>query len=539
LRSVSLAALPLAFLAAFFVYPVVSILALGLAPGGVFDLGAALSALREPYVVDVAWFTLWQAAVSTVLTVVLALPGAYVFARYEFPGKRLLSAVSIVPFVLPTVVVAAGFLALLGPPSPFGVRLDHTIVAILAAHVFYNYAVVLRVVSSVWSEIDPRLEDAARVLGASRWQAFRKVTLPLLRPAIASAASVVFLFTFTSFGVILLLGGVQFATLEVEIYRQTAELLNLRTAAVLSLLQMTALVVLLFAYSRYQQRNAVSSRRLTSAVVARRARTRGERAVVGANLVLMALLLGVPLAMLIERSLAGTDGYGLQNYIALLSSSQRSALFVPPIEAIQNSLLFAVVATAISAPLGIAGAFVIARGGGRLASAFDALLMLPLGTSAVIIGFGFLVALGNFPVDLRTSPLLIPIAHAIVALPFLVRATVPVLRSVDERLRDAARVLGASPRRVWREIDLPIVRRAALIGSGFAFAVSLGEFGATLFIVRPDAPTMPIAIYRLLAQPGPQSFGQAMAMAALLMLVTGACVLAFDRLQSHPVGSDA
>ena len=527
-----LAALPLAFLGVFFVYPVVSILALGLAPGGNVDLGAALAVLTQPFVLDVVWFTLWQAALSTLLTVVIALPGAYVFARFEFPGRRLIGALAIVPFVLPTVTVAAAFLALLGSRSPFGIRLDHTIFAILAAHVFYNYAVVLRVVGGVWGQIDPRLEDAARVLGASRWQAFRRVTLPLLRPAIASAASVVFLFTFTSFGVILILGGSQFATVEVEIYRQTAELLDLRTAAVLSLLQMTALAVLLFAYSRYQQRTAVESRLLTARPAPRRPRTRAERGIVVANLAVMAVLLGLPLLILVERSIAGPGGYGLQNFQALFASDQRSALFVPPIDAVRNSLLFALIATLICAPLGLMAAYVIARGRGRLASGFDALLMLPLGTSAVIVGFGFLVALGNLPIDLRTSIILIPIAHAIVALPFLVRATVPVLRSVDERLREAARVLGAPPARVWREIDLPIVRRAVLIGAGFAFAVSLGEFGATLFIVRPDAPTMPVAIYRLLSQPGVLAFGQAMAMAVLLMAVTGASVLAFDRLQA-------
>ncbi len=160
--------------------------------------------------------------------------------------------------------------------------------------------------------------------------------------------------------------------------------------------------------------------------------------------------------------------------------------------------------------------------------------MLPLGTSAVIIGFGFLVSLGSvpfLPIDLRTSALLIPIAHALVALPFVVRATVPVLRSVDGRLREAAAVLGASPSRAWREIDLPIVGRAALVGAGFAFAVSLGEFGATLFIVRPDVPTMPVAIFRLLGQPGVLAFGQAMAMAVVLMIVTTVSVMALDRLR--------
>ena len=172
-----------------------------------------------------------------------------------------------------------------------------------------------------------------------------------------------------------------------------------------------------------------------------------------------------------------------------------------------------------------------------LASAFDALLMLPLGTSAVIVGFGFLVALGRLPIDLRTSPLLIPIAHALVALPFVVRTTVPLMRSIDQRQRDAAAVLGASPRQAWRTIDLPIIGRSALVGASFAFAVSLGEFGATLFIVRPDAPTMPIAIFRLLSQPGALAFGQAMAMATVLMVVTGAAAFAFDRFRTVQVSS--
>ena len=207
---------------------------------------------------------------------------------------------------------------------------------------------------------------------------------------------------------ILLLGGAQFATLEVEIYRQTAQLLDLRTAAVLSLLQMTALVVLLFLYSRYQQRSAIQQRQLTRGAVARRPRTRGERAIVFANLAAMAVVLGLPLFMLLERSLAGPNGYGLDNFASLFSTNQHSALFVPPIEAIQNSLVFALIATLISAPLGLMAAYVIARGKGRLASGFDALLMLPLGTSAVIIGFGFLVALGNLPIDLRTSIILDP-----------------------------------------------------------------------------------------------------------------------------------
>ncbi|HEY7600381.1 MAG TPA: ABC transporter permease subunit, partial [Candidatus Limnocylindrales bacterium] len=254
--SLLLAGPPLLFVLVFFGWPVAAIIAAGLAPGGALDLAPLLETLGAPFVREVAWFTLWQAVVSTLLTVVLALPGAYAFARFDFPAKRLLGALAIVPFVLPTVVVAAAFLALLGPRSP----LVHSIWVILAAHVFYNYAIVLRLVGGAWAQLDPRLVDAARMLGASRWRAFREVTWPLLRPAVASASSIVFLFTFTSFGVILLLGGPRFATLEVEIYRQVAQLLDLPAAAALALLQMAALLALLLAYARTQERLAVSLR---------------------------------------------------------------------------------------------------------------------------------------------------------------------------------------------------------------------------------------------------------------------------------------
>lgn len=527
-----------------------SILLRGLAPEGRLDLPAMIGVLGRPFVLEVAWFTLWQAILSTVLTVLVALPGAYLFARFEFPGKRLLGALAIVPFVLPTVVVAAAFLALLGPNSPINtflqallglerppISLVHSLWAILLAHVFYNYAVVLRIVGGFWSQLDPRLEEAARVLGATRWGAFRQVTLPLLRPAIASAASIVFLFTFTSFGVILLLGGPRFATLEVEIYRQTAQLLNLPVAATLSILQMGVLVLLLFGYARYQERLGRGVRLLPGRSAARPARGRRERLFVAGNLLLIGVLLGVPLLALVERSLATPGGYGLASYAALFGDAARGGLFVPPLEAVRNSLVFAVGATALAVPLGLLGGAVIAYRRGALGQAFDALLMLPLGTSAVIIGFGFLVSLGQLPIDLRTSPLLIPIAHALVALPFVVRSVVPVMRAIDRRLREAAAVLGASPRRAWREVDLPLIGRAALVGAGFCFAVSLGEFGATVFIARPDTPTMPIAVYRLLGQPGPLVFGEAMAMATLLMIVTAAVILLIDRFRTADVGA--
>ncbi|MEO7118976.1 MAG: iron ABC transporter permease [Candidatus Limnocylindrales bacterium] len=521
--------LPLAFLAVFFAWPVAAIVLTGVVgPDGV-RTDALIATWTSAHTRDVIAFTLAQAIASTALTVLVALPGAYVMARYEFRGKRLLRSLATIPFVLPTVVVASAFLALLGPRSPIGIHLDGSIWAILIAHVFYNYAVVLRLVGGTWAHLDPRTEEAARALGATHWRAFREVTLPLLRPAIVSASSIVFLFTLTSFGVILLLGGQGTETLEVDIYRTTAQLLDLPAAAALAMLQIAGVFTLLVLYARTQERAAISQRLRRVADVARPIADLRARLVVGATVGSMLVLLGLPLAVLVERSFAGGAGYGLDAYRGLFASGGRSGLFVPPVEAIGNSLGFAVLVVILATALGLLAAAAIAYRSGWLSRGFDSLLMLPLGTSAVTLGFGFIIALDEPPLDLRTSPLLIPLAHTLVAMPFVVRASVPLIRSIEPRLREAAAVLGASPRRVWREIDVPVIARAALIGSSFAFAVSLGEFGATLFIARPDTPTVPVAVFRLLGLPGATNFSQAMAMSTILMALTAAAILVIER----------
>lgn len=524
---IALLAAPVAFLAVFFAWPVANIIGEGLRGEGGWDLSGVSDVLGDPALRGVAWFTAWQALASTVLTLAVALPAAHVLARYEFRGRRAVQALVTVPFVLPTVVVGAAFLALLGPRGPLGVDLDGTIWAILLAHAFFNHAVVVRTVGGLWEGLDPRTEEAARVLGASRWQALRAVTLPALRPAIASAALITFLFTFTSFGVVRILGGPGHATLEVEIYRQTADLLDLPVASVLALLQLGAVGTLLVLQDRLERRRAAAAVALAPPR-RRRPATAGERAWLRANLALMAILLVTPLAVLVERSFRTAEGHGLQAWRTLADRSRTSGLFVPPLEAVANSLRYAAVATIVSVGLGTLAATALARPGGRIARTLDAALLLPLGTSAVTVGFGFLIAL-DAPIDLRASPWLVPFAQAVVAIPFVVRTMTPVLRSIDDRLREAAAILGASPARVWREVDLPLVRRAVLVASGFAFAISLGEFGATTVIARADTPTVPVAIDRLLGRPGSLNVGQAFALSVVLMVLTAAAVLVVDR----------
>ncbi|MFE3692542.1 ABC transporter permease, partial [Streptomyces sp. NPDC059129] len=278
------------------------------------------------------------------------------------------------------------------------------------------------------------------------------------------------------------------------------------------------------------RRRESTLRLVDPARTARPPRGPGQWTLLGVVLTTIVLLLLAPLAVLVERSLDTPGGYGFDYYRALGDlDDSGSAFLVPPIEAVWNSLQYALAATAIAVLVGGLAAAALTRRAGRLVRGFDALLMLPLGVSAVTVGFGFLITLDEPPLDLRASWILVPLAQALVGVPFVVRTMLPVLRAVDGRLREAAAVLGASPLRVWREVDLPMVRRAVLIAAGFAFAVSLGEFGATVFIARPDHPTLPVAVARLIGRPGELNYGQAMALSTILMAVCATALLLLER----------
>ncbi|UNT01250.1 iron ABC transporter permease [Streptomyces tubbatahanensis] len=541
-------AVPVAFFAVFFGYPVAAIVGRGLRAGGQWHLERIAQVIGDAGTLQVLWFTVWQAAASTALTLALALPAAWVFARLDFPGKRLLRAVVTVPFVLPTVVIGSAILALAGRGGVldawFGLRLDTSVWAILLAHVVLNYAVVVRTVGGFWSQLDPRQEEAARMLGAGRFTAWRRITLPALAPSVGAAALIVFLFTFTSFGVIQVLGGPRFATLEVEIYRQTASLLDLPTAAVLTLLQFVAVAALLAVHAWSLRKRETALRLLPAEHTARRPAGIGQWTVLCCVLATIVVLTVVPLLVLLQRAFDGPDGYGLSSFRDLAGESDSATFVVAPVEAIGNSLAYAAVATVLALVVGglAAAALTVTRTNGsapragRLVRGFDALLMLPLGTSAVTVGFGFLIALDEPPLDLRSTWILVPLAQALVGVPFVIRTMLPVLRAVDVRLREAAAVLGASPLRAWREVDFPLVRRALLVAAGFAFAVSLGEFGATVFIARPDTPTLPVAVARMLGRAGESNYGQAMALSTILMLVCTAVLFALERVRTDSQG---
>jgi thiamine transport system permease protein len=513
----ALAVGPIAGLVVFYLWPFATLLARAINGSAVADT------LSRGATWDIAWFTLWQAVVSTAITMLVGLAPAYIVARFEFPGRQLLVGVLTAIFVLPTVVMGAAFLALL-PDS-----LDRTVWAVIAAHVVFNLAVMVRTVGAFWEHLPIDMESAAATLGASRWRVFVDISLPLLRPSLSAAGAIIFLFTFTSFGVIRILGSAGTRTLEIEVWRRATQLGDIGGAAVLSVLQLAVLAIVV-GWSTRAQRQHARAVDLRPEQDRRRAKSPGDRRFVTLVAIGTAALCIAPLAAMAIRSFRSPSGWSTTAWTTLGKAEVRPGirLGLDPVEALVNSIQNAAWATSFAVVLGAVASLAIAAAGrgGRL---LDVGLMLPIGTSAVTIGFGMLITFDTPPVDWRAEWWLVPVGHALVALPFVVRTTVGVLRSVDPSLQDAAATLGASPTRAWWDVVVPFLWRPLAVGAALAAAISLGEFGATSFLSRSGGETLPIAIDELLGRTGSLLQAQGYALATILAVATVSLVVGVSR----------
>ncbi|MCY4105490.1 MAG: iron ABC transporter permease [Chloroflexi bacterium] len=547
---------PLFYWVVFFLYPLLAIVGLSFLSEGQLDFTAFQRIISRAYYRERLLFTFGQAALSTLLTLLLALPAAQVMATYDFRGKTVLLALATLPFVLPTVVVAAAFKALLGdlglvnrwlmhvlPLTEHPLPFERSLALILLTHVFYNYAIALHILSGYWRTQSMRIEEAARSLGCSPWRLWWQVRLPLLRPALFSAAALIFVFCFTSFGVVLLLGDVQHATLEVAIYRQVN--IDLPTAAALSLTQSGLLFLLVWLHSRWSQADLHTPALQSSTSRSRPPQNTLEKVWLRSHVAIATVLVGAPLLALGWRSLSHAAGsLTPEHYINLTQIHQGSLLFVSPLTTIANSLRFALITTCFAVILGTMTAYWLAqrrKKRRRFPHLQHALFMMPLTTSAVTLGFGFTVVFASASTPewfraLRGSVILIPILHTLVAFPFVLRCVYPALKAIAPSLREAAATLGAAPAQRWYRLELPLLSHGLFIGAIFAFVLSLGEFGASIFVIRPQQPTLPIAIFRLLSQPQPANFGMALALSVILLAICAAAFASLNLLRNSAPG---
>lgn len=502
----ALGAVPVAWLAVFFAWPVVTM---------------AMRAGVPQVDLAIVQFTLLQATASTLLTLAVGIVPSYVLARFEFRGRRAVLGIVTVPFMLPAVVVSAAFLALL----PGG--LHGSTIAIVLAHAFFNVAVVVRLVGSSWSVVSHELTGAARMLGASPVQVARHVVLPLLRPGLIAASMVTFLFCVTSYGTVVLLGSPARPTVEVEIVRLATQLGAVDRAVALTVAQLVALGAVVTLAARAQRRTSTS---LAAPGRRRAARTPAERRLLVITAVAATGAMSTPVVALVVRSFRPGGRFGLAAWRGLVAPSGRpgASLGLDPLASVVTSLRVAALATAVSLVVGLLGAVAVAAARRASAAALDLSLMLPLGTSAVTVGLGMLVTFARSPIDWRGAWWLVAVGHALIAVPFVVRTVLPVIRAVPAAHVDAASVLGATPWRARWEVVVRRLRRPLLVGAGLSAAISLGEFGATTFLTRAGRETIPIAIGRMLTRAGDLPRAQGFALSAVLLAVTALVIAATD-----------
>ncbi|OWY39490.1 ABC transporter permease [Xenophilus sp. AP218F] len=472
--------------------------------------GVSPDLLADPYL---QWRLLWsfgQALASCALALLIGLPVAWVLARFDFAGRRLLLRLLLLPFVMPTLVAAMGVLALFGPQGVSGLNLQDTPWLLLYGNLFFNLPLVIRAACDGLAQVPASRLAAARTLGASRWRAFWRVEWPALLPWLGSALCLVFLYCFSGFGLALLLGGQRYATVEVEIYTLVAYELNLADAGALALLTLLVTGALAAAYAWLERRLATPAKVDPIPLVP--ARGLRQRLALAAALAALTLFAALPLLAVLWRGLSADSGW-----LALWDEDARLALW--------NSARFTGLTVLAAGALGLAHALAARRGLWLRALAF-----LPFVVSPVCVAFGLLLLYPQWSAALS----LLLAAYALLAYPFVAKSLAAALDGLPPHLAQAARTLGASPWRVFWRVEWPLLQPAFRRGLAFAAATAVGEFAVTLFLSRPEWLTLTTLIYQKLGRPGAANADAAMQLSCLLLLLA---LLAFAAIESSSAGA--
>jgi thiamine transport system permease protein len=508
--------IPLVFIGVLFYFPLGRILSMGFG-------GGAIAAITTYRIGAILWFTIWQAFVSAVIALILGIPGAYLLYNRRFSGQKFLRAAITVPFVLPTIVVAIGFTSLRGLPIVGSALSGGSMIpVIICAHVFMNYSLIVRGVGSMWSTLDPRTEDAAALDGAGRFRTLWSVTLPQLRAAIISAFSLVFIYCLASFGIILVLGGGLVNSIETEIFTAATQFLDLTKTTGLAMVQM-ALTAIAFLFAQRATRKSVMIEAVDSESIRKRVDRRDWAAVTLTGLV-VTFLIGLPVISVVVRAFIFQGNFSLVNFRNLGGFGARDLLSITVGQAAMNSVRNLIISLTLTMVISLLVSYVISRNSNNARCKFaqrvlDILFQIPIGVSAVVLGFGYLVTFSGGIFPLRSSWLVVPLVQSLLATPLVIRFIYPALLSIDRELLDAASVDSASASQSWWQVELPLIRSSITTAFGYAAIISIGEFGAASFLAYGDQGTLPTVLYQLISRPGAQNYGMAMATSALLILL--------------------
>lgn len=499
-----------------FVMPVGAVLLRAFSSGGVIG-----EVITDPYTWKLLAFTVWESFLSATLSVLLAIPFSVFFSRFTFPGRRVILTMSDAAFALPAIIAVLGFVIWFGnngmvngilravSGGKWSVKILYSFGAIILAHVYLNFPVAFSLITSSLSSMSDSEEKASELLGASGFRTFFMVTLPKVRGTLTAAFTLIFLFCFPSFLIVMGLGGnPRFFTLEAEIYKRTYTDVNPASSAALAIFSffVMALLLIITGYGREEKRVERRRRVLLKA-------TGGRKVTAFTLSLLIFLFMAPPLIAILYRAFFTKDGvFTLKAWTDIAARTSRGT--GTSLGAVVNSIFIA----SLSAFIAVNLASSIAIGSVRTGSRFTALLTsLPMAVGSVSMGLGFSFIAAWLPLrNTFTSYLTVLAAHTVVVLPFAVRTILPGARRIPVRLSHAAMTLGGNSREAWKLVEKPLLGPYRRRAFAFAAALSLGEVNAMLALSEGRVTTIPILIYKMINQ---YNYQGAAALAVILLSI--------------------
>ncbi len=533
------------FMLLIFYIPLSGILVKGVhSEKGSFSLEGIIGIIGSSYYRKILIFTFFQAVVSTVFSVLIGLPGAWVMSHYSFPGKKLIRAVITIPFILPSILVVLGFVLFFGKNGVLNnflntlgigdIKILYSFKAIIIAHIFYNFPIAIRIISSLWAKIPQSQMMAAQSLGAGKIRVFRTVTLHQILPAVLTSSMIIFIYCFMSFAIILVLGGgPELTTVEVEVYRLAKVSLDLNRGSSLALIQSTLTLLFMFIYSSLEKYKSYEEKLLTSANKPKYTLKFDLKSlfIILYFILILLLIVAPPFSVVMEsfkesRSFAAEKQFSLYWYKQIFNPTSNGTYSKIAFNSLKNSLFYAFATVLMTIPISTLVSWVITRKKLRFPAVTELFFLLPLGISSVILGLSYMRLSNMLPSTFKGSAMLVILVHTSISLPLVFKPVLSIFRKIKISLREAALNLGASSFRTFLDIELPLIKSGLLTGATFAFAVSIGEMNATLMLSQPGTTTLPIAIYRLI---GSYKFFGACALGTILMFICLIAFLAIDR----------
>lgn len=481
------------------------------------------------HILNVAWFTFFQATCSTLMALIIGLPAAFFCSRRHFPGRRILLSLSVVPFCVPSIIIALGYVTFLGlngglnqflmfifglkePP----VKILYSFVGLIIAHGFYNFPLIMKTVADSWSRVPSEPAESARLLGAGEGRIFRTVTIFQLLPSIASSCMLVFIYCFLSFILVLLFGGIGNSTLEVEIYKAARATLDFSLVGRLAVVETLILAVVTSFYCILEQKSG-RVKGLGSDVKNQPCKLQGIGEWLGFSIVIVLIIafFVAPLAGIVVNAFttakAGT-GFTLKTFSRVVK--MRS--FWPSVRStVSTAACTGAFCTLLGFLYSVMMKFQESKVKGRGNLLLNILPMLPMSVSSVVVGvvITLIVRRGNV--------LCLVIAQTALTWPLAFRQIYPQMTKISSDTMDSALMLSRGRFDTILRVLLPISSRGLLSAFGFCFAVSAGDTTLPLVLAIPKYDALSLFTYRLA---GAYRFNEACACGVILGLL---CALMF------------